>query len=44
MTAGRVPLALTSDDEALLRGDAGEAASFAMRILVAFARALGAPS
>lgn len=44
MTAGRVPLALTSDDEAMLRGDAGDAASFAMRILVAFARALGAPS
>jgi predicted aconitase len=36
--------ALTAGDEALLRGDEGEAASFAMRILVAFARALGAPS
>ena len=35
---------LTPSDEALLRGDEGEAASFAMRILVAFARALGAPS
>ena len=36
--------ALTAADEALLHGDEGEAASFAMRILVAFARALGAPS
>lgn len=35
---------LTTADEALLHGDEGEAASFAMRILVAFARALGAPS
>jgi hypothetical protein len=35
---------LTAADESLLRGDEGEAASFAMRILVAFARALGAPS
>lgn len=35
---------LTSADEALLHGEDGEAASFAMRILVAFARALGAPS
>lgn len=35
---------LTTSDEALLRGDDGEAAAFAMRILVAFARALGAPA
>lgn len=35
---------LTPEDEALLNGDAGEAAAFAMRILLSFARAIGARS
>lgn len=37
-------LSLTDADRALLHGEGGVAASFAMQILVAFARALGAPS
>lgn len=36
--------ALQSFDESLLHGEAGQSAAFAMRILVAFARAVGAPS
>jgi predicted aconitase len=37
-------LRLTSADSALLNGEVGEAAAFAMRTLVSFARALGAES
>ena len=44
MSGAHSGIELTTSDEALLRGDEGEAAAFAMRILVAFARALGAPS
>jgi predicted aconitase len=44
MSGAHPGIALTTSDESLLHGDDGEAASFAMRILVAFARALGAPS
>lgn len=36
-------LRLTQDDRSLLEGEHGEAASFAMRLLVAFAESLGAP-
>lgn len=43
MSAAEPGIELTAFDQALLRGDQGEGASFAMRILVAFARALGAP-
>jgi predicted aconitase/predicted aconitase with swiveling domain len=39
-----VNLQLTSTDEAMLGGAAGPATAFAMRILVSFARAVGAPS
>lgn len=39
-----VPLALTTFDESLLRGEHGEGAAFAMQILTAFAGAVGAPS
>src|SRR5262245_30808505 len=39
-----VTMHLTSVDEALLAGEAGEAARFAMQVLVAFARAVGAAS
>jgi predicted aconitase len=35
---------LSSSDQALLNGEHGEAAAFAMRMLVAFAEAVGAPS
>src|SRR5262245_24257291 len=35
---------LSAGDEALLRGDEGQAAAFAMEVLTAFARALGAPA
>ena len=37
-------LRLTAADESLLHGEQGEAAAFAMRILTAFADAVGAPS
>ncbi len=37
-------LNLTSGDRAMLHGDAGEAAAFAMRLVVSFARAVGAGS
>jgi predicted aconitase len=39
-----VTLELTSADRAMLAGEHGEAAAFAMEILAAFARAVGAPS
>jgi predicted aconitase len=35
---------LTAEDSALLNGERGEAAAFAMKTLAAFARAVGAPS
>ena len=35
---------LTADDSSMLRGDAGEATAFAMRILTAFGETVGAPS
>ena len=35
---------LTLDDRAMLEGEQGEAAAFAMRLLVAFAESVGAPS
>ena len=38
------PLVLTAADDAMLHGADGDAVAFAMRILVAFARALGARS
>jgi len=44
MRAGRTPLELSAADEAMLRGAGGDAAAFAMGTLVAFSRALGAPS
>jgi len=39
-----VALALTPSDAALLHGEEGQAAAFAMQILVAFSEALGAPA
>lgn len=39
-----MPLELTAGDAAILHGDEGPAAAFAMQILTAFARAVGAPS
>lgn len=39
-----MPLALSDDDKSLLNGEAGAAAAIAMKTLVAFAEALGAPS
>ena len=39
-----MPLSLSSLDAALLQGDHGEAAAFAMRLLVRFAEAVDAPS
>ncbi len=35
---------LTADDSSILNGEAGEAAAFAMRILLSFSRAVGAPA
>jgi predicted aconitase len=37
-------LRLTADDRAMLDGDAGPAAAFAMQVLASFARAVGAPA
>jgi predicted aconitase len=39
-----VPIHLTPSDNALLHGDGGEAAAFAMRLLAAFAEAVRAPA
>jgi len=39
-----VPLLLSPADEAMLNGDAGPAAAFAMQMLAAFGRAVGAPA
>ena len=39
-----VPCRLSSTDRALLNGEHGEAAAFAMRLLVAFAESVGAPA
>jgi len=41
---GHVPLQLSSTDEAMLNGEAGPASAFAMQMLAAFARAVGAPA
>lgn len=42
--SGRVTLLLAPDDAAMLNGERGEATAFAMQILVAFSRAVGAGS
>jgi predicted aconitase len=39
-----MPTHLSEHDTALLKGDLGPSAAFAMRVLVAFARAVGAPA
>jgi predicted aconitase len=39
-----MPLTLTADDSATLNGESGEAAAFAMQVLVRFAEAVGAPA
>ena len=41
---GHVTLLISSADEAMLNGEAGPAAAFAMQMLAAFARAVGAPA
>lgn len=42
--SGRVTLLLAPDDASMLNGERGEATAFAMQILVAFSRAVGAGS
>jgi predicted aconitase len=44
MIARSMTLHLTASDQSMLNGDGGAAAAFAMQILAAFGRALGAPA